>query len=51
MVLEERVMRCVPVMEAASAITRLEEPENWVGGLGGGGAVECRFDIWRYCSW
>jgi len=39
-VLEPILMGCVPVRDAFSAITRLEERE--VGGLGAGGIVEVR---------
>jgi len=41
-VFDPRVMRCVPVKEACSAMTR--EDERDVGGLGAGGMVDCRFE-------
>ena len=41
-VFDPRVMRCVPVNEACSAMTR--EDERDVGGLGAGGIVDCRFE-------
>lgn len=40
--LEPRVIRCVPVREACSAMVREDARE--VGGLGGAGIVEARLD-------
>ena len=42
MVLLPRVMRCVPVREALSAITRVDERE--VGGLDAAGIVDALFE-------
>jgi hypothetical protein len=48
-VLDPRVMGCVPVREACSAMVR--EDARDVGGLGGTGIVEARFEdmvpIWK----
>ena len=42
MVLDPRVMRCVPVREALSAITSVDARD--VGGLGAAGIVEALFE-------
>lgn len=48
MVLDPRAMRCVPVREALSAITRVDARD--VGGLGAAGIVEALFeeDIFKF---